>query len=104
MGMMDAYSIVNAGAPGRYGASDANNGGAPGTVADKVNGQMGGHREKALALLGGSYAPQYGGQAYGGNALAGSPPPNALAAGMTDPRQYGPQIGRNMLNVQDFLL
>jgi hypothetical protein len=54
MGMMDAYSIVNAGAPGRYNASDANNGGAPGTVADKVNNQMGGHREKALALLDGT--------------------------------------------------
>lgn len=53
MGMMDAYSIVNAGAPGRYNASDANNGGAPGTVADKVNNQMSGHRAKALELLGG---------------------------------------------------
>lgn len=54
MGLMDAYSIVNAGAPGRYSASDANNGGAPGTVADKVNHQMAGHWQKALALLGGS--------------------------------------------------
>jgi len=53
MGMMDAYSIVNAGAPGRYGASDANNGGAPGTVADKVRDQMGAHRAKAEAMLGG---------------------------------------------------
>ena len=33
MGMLDAYSIVNAGAPGRYNASDANNGGAPGDVS-----------------------------------------------------------------------
>lgn len=54
MGILDAYSIVNAGAPGRYSASDANNGGAPGTVADKVNNQMGPHRAKAEALLGGS--------------------------------------------------
>jgi hypothetical protein len=52
MGMLDAYSIVNAGAPGRYSASDANNGGAPGTVADKVNNQMDGHRQNALRLLG----------------------------------------------------
>ena len=52
MGMMDIYSAINAGSVGRYGASDANNGGAPGTVADKVNGQMAGHREKAMALLG----------------------------------------------------
>lgn len=57
MGELDAYSIVNAGAPGRYNASDAGNGGAPGTVADKVKNQFGGHREKAMALLGGSYAP-----------------------------------------------
>lgn len=54
MGMMDAYSIVNAGGPGRYNASDANNGGAPGTVADKVTNQMSGHRAKAEAMLKGS--------------------------------------------------
>lgn len=52
MGLMDLYSTINAGRPGRYGASDANNGGAPGTVADKVNNQMAGHRANALALLG----------------------------------------------------
>lgn len=59
MGMLDAYSIVNAGAPGKYGASDTAAGGAPGTVRDKVEGQMGGHRENALALLGGSAGGQY---------------------------------------------
>lgn len=53
---LDAYSIVNAGAPGRYNASDANNGGAPGTVADKVNNQFGAHRQKAMSLLGGAFA------------------------------------------------
>ena len=53
MGMLDAYSIVNAGGPGRYNASDAGNGGAPGTVADKVTGQMAAHRQKAMGLLGG---------------------------------------------------
>uniref|UniRef100_UPI003F492911 hypothetical protein n=1 Tax=Ensifer adhaerens TaxID=106592 RepID=UPI003F492911 len=52
MGMMDIYSAINAGGVGRYGASDANNGGAPGTVADKVNNQMAEHRQKALALIG----------------------------------------------------
>lgn len=56
MGLLDAYSIVNAGAPGRYTASDANNGGAPGTVADKVNNQMAGHRQKAMSLFGGGVA------------------------------------------------
>jgi hypothetical protein len=51
MGLLDAYSIVNAGGPGRHNRSDANNGGAPGTVADKVNNQMAGHRAKASAML-----------------------------------------------------
>ncbi|KQX20971.1 hypothetical protein ASD01_29590 [Ensifer sp. Root423] len=62
MGMLDIYSAINAGGVGRYGASDANNGGAPGTVADKVNNQMAGHRQKALALLG-----------QGGGATVGEP-------------------------------
>lgn len=53
MGLMDIYSAINAGGVGRYGASDANNGGAPGTVADKVNSQMGGHRANAERLFGG---------------------------------------------------
>lgn len=52
MGLLDAYSAVNAGRVGRYNASDANNGGAPGTVRDKVQQQMSGHRQKAAALLG----------------------------------------------------
>jgi hypothetical protein len=81
MGMMDIYSAINAGSVGRYGASDANNGGAPGTVADKVNGQMAGHREKALALLGGDYAPEYG------NALAGQPQGQAYAMNALQPEQ-----------------
>ena len=47
------YSTVNAGAPGLYSRSDANNGGAPGTVADKVESrQMQEHRRKAAAAMG----------------------------------------------------
>lgn len=57
MKMLDIYSAINAGRVGRYGASDANNGGAPGTVADKVASQMVGHRMKANALLGGKWTP-----------------------------------------------
>jgi hypothetical protein len=53
MGMLDIYSAINAGGVGRYNRSDANNGGAPGTVRDKVEKQMAGHRRKAQALLGG---------------------------------------------------
>jgi hypothetical protein len=52
MGLLDLYSIVNAGGPGRYNASDAKNGGAPGTVLDKVRDQMAGHRAKAMAIFG----------------------------------------------------
>lgn len=64
MGLLDAYSIVNAGAPGRYNASDANNGGAPGTVADKVNDQMAGHRRNAERLLGGGMSESGDGSDY----------------------------------------
>lgn len=82
MSELDAYSVVNAGAPGRYNASDADNGGAPGTVADKVNNQFGAHREKAYALLGGEYTPTTGGD-YGaaptGSAGPAGAPQNALA-------------------------
>lgn len=52
MGLPDIYSTINAGSPGLYNRSDANNGGAPGTVMDKVRDQMGPHRLKAAALLG----------------------------------------------------
>lgn len=53
MSFADLYSTINAGAPGRYNASDAQNGGAPGTVMDKVNSDdMAAHRAKAAALLG----------------------------------------------------
>lgn len=55
MGMLDLYSAVNAGRVGRYNASDANNGGAPGTVRDKVRAQMHGHARKAEQLLGGQF-------------------------------------------------
>lgn len=51
MGILDVYSAINAGGVGRYGASDANNGGAPGTVADKVRDQMGGHRKRAEGMF-----------------------------------------------------
>lgn len=57
MGLMQAYSTVNAGSPGRLNASDAGNGGMPGTVADKVNNQFGPHFKKAAAFLGGEFTP-----------------------------------------------
>jgi hypothetical protein len=58
MGLMDIYSAVNAGRVGRYNASDAGNGGAPGTVADKVNDQMAGHQVKAANLLSRNSGPR----------------------------------------------
>lgn len=69
MGLLDGYSIVNAGGPGRYNATDAHNGGAPGTVADKVNSQMAGHRQNATRFLGGAYTP--GGDQVGAGQIAG---------------------------------
>lgn len=87
MGLLDAYSIVNAGAPGRYDRSDANNGGAPGTVRDKVENQMSGHRKNAMRLLGGDFT------AY---ANAGQPAPmsqdnmRTLIGLMTDEGVSGP--------------
>src|SRR5206468_3273928 len=53
MGVMNAYSTINAGSPGRFNASDANNGGMPGTVADKVNNQFAPHYAWATKWLGG---------------------------------------------------
>jgi hypothetical protein len=59
MGLLDIYSAINAGGVGLYNRTDANNGGAPGTVRDKVERQMAGHRAKAEALFGGgSEAPR----------------------------------------------
>lgn len=81
MGLDQIYSGINAGGVDRMGASDANNGGAPGTVADKVAG-MGDHRVKAAEFLGGTWTPTEGGGAGGGvpqmdmaslAALAGDP-------------------------------
>lgn len=56
-GAADLYSTINAGGPGRMGASDAHNGGTSGTVADKFNTQMQPHRERAYAMLGGEVPP-----------------------------------------------
>lgn len=84
MGLLDIYSTINAGRPGRYTASDAGNGGAPGTVADKVA-SMAGHRLRANALLGttgGGQAAAVPSQA-GGDVAAGAAPsaPMSLAPG-----------------------
>lgn len=90
MGIMDIYSTINAGRPGRFGASDAANGGAPGTVADKVNFQMAGHRAKAQALL----ASLQGG-GVGGETVAGGvplPPRRPIGiGGETEPDYEAPR-------------
>ena len=85
MGMMDIYSAINAGGVGRYGASDANNGGAPGTVADKVNSQMAGHRQKAMALLGGEYTPANAGAPTQGQPMQGGQDMDALLQAQANP-------------------
>lgn len=85
MGLMDIYSAINAGRVGLYNRSDAAAGGAPGTVADKVNNQMGGHRKKAEAMLAAiqaQAAPQAAPQAI----------PQAIPQGVIAP-QDAPQAG-----------
>lgn len=84
MSGLDLYSTINAGAPGKYSASDANNGGAPGDVRDKWERQMSAHREKAMALLGGDYQPaqQAPGQGMPGFAPISIPAPPPVNVAM----------------------
>lgn len=81
MRLPDIYSTINAGAPGRYNASDANNGGAPGTVMDKVTQQMGPHRVNAARLLG----ADVGMLPSGAPAVAATSPAAPLSAGTPAP-------------------
>lgn len=81
MGMLDLYSTINAGSPGRYNASDAANGGTPGSVSDKVFGQMAAHRAKMSPLFGGPVGVL-------GNPPAGAQPMAAVGpAGAASPGQ-----------------
>lgn len=91
MGLLDIYSAINAGGVGRYDASDANNGGAPGTVADKVRDQMAGHRQKAMSLLGAQAGPQ-------APQMATAPVQVAQADGAFPPPPPAPQ-GNNRLQM-----
>lgn len=87
MGILDVYSAINAGSVGRYNASDANNGGAPGTVRDKVESQMAGHRQNAMKLIGSVQTAQAGGfdpSAFGAIALDGDTPSTANANAAAD--------------------
>ncbi|MFQ6186361.1 hypothetical protein ACLMJV_31225 [Sinorhizobium meliloti] len=95
MGLLDIYSAINAGGVGRYNASDAAAGGAPGTVRDKVEKQMAGHRAKALALFG-----DQGQEVASLDPAIGMPPQtaagavNAMAGGgavLADESQYSPE-------------
>lgn len=82
MGLLDIYSAINAGGVGRYGASDEAAGGAPGTVRDKVNNQMAGHRTKAERLMN-AYA-QPAAQTPGQNAILA-----AISGGVPQPQPNG---------------
>ncbi|MDP4026343.1 hypothetical protein Q8W71_27340 [Methylobacterium sp. NEAU 140] len=85
MGRLDLYSTINAGRPGLYNKSDAGNGGAPGSVADKVRDQMGGHETKAAAFLGGDYQVQQR-QAQPMQRMPGVADPIGMSAGATAQR------------------
>ncbi|MGN7871774.1 hypothetical protein [Paracoccus sp. 22332] len=52
------YATINTGSPNGGHKSDTAAGGTWGSADDKWNHQMQGHREKAVALLGGTYVPQ----------------------------------------------
>lgn len=88
MGLLDLYSTVNAGRPGLYNRSDANNGGAPGTVADKVAG-MAPHRVRAQIMLDGKLPAAFMApvQASGGSEATASmsPPMGFSPAGDRSP-------------------
>lgn len=86
-GLLDVYSAINAGRVGRYGASDAHNGGAPGSVADKVA-SMAAHRKRANALLGLDAAP---GRAGPPDAMAGSLGPDGVASAAVPSQSSGGQ-------------
>jgi hypothetical protein len=75
MGLLDIYSAINAGGVGLYNRTDANNGGAPGTVRDKVERQMSGHRAKAEALFGGGAAEPRPAMAFTEASQSGDVPP-----------------------------
>ena len=80
-GLIDVYSAINAGRVGRYGASDAAAGGAPGTVADKVAG-MAPHRVKAQLLLDGRLPASM-------TAPVGQPPQAVVPAVSAGPAPFG---------------
>lgn len=85
MGLLDMYSAINAGRVGRYNASDAGNGGAPGSVRDKVEKQMEGHKAMAAALLGGLGGDPSSAPAPGQAPQAGTDLAAALGPGITLP-------------------
>lgn len=113
-GLMEIYSAINAGSVGLNHRSDANNGGAPGTVADKVNYQMHGHRAKAERLLGGAPMPVQtaANPASAPQAAAGAVSPNSMPAYGWSPNnaptatagaqlsQMMPQAGADMAQMQ----
>jgi len=82
MGLLQAYAAINAGGigPKYYQARDAAAGGAPGTVADKVNKQMAGHAARAASLLGASPTAVAG--------AAPLPPARPLADSPSRPSAY----------------
>ncbi|MBE7196595.1 MAG: hypothetical protein INR70_02160 [Parafilimonas terrae] len=85
MGVMNAYSTINAGSPGRFNASDAGNGGMPGTVADKVNSQFAPHYAWANKFLGGGMQLP--------NSAGGSSAPAAFGlSGVTQARGAGTSL------------
>jgi hypothetical protein len=95
MGLLDIYSAINAGGVGRYNRSDANNGGAPGSVADKVNNQMAGHRANAIKILsaGGGDVSLAGGTSAPAEPAYEAPTMVRTSSGALESRLYSPYSG-----------
>ena len=90
MSLVDLYSTINAGRPGLHHRSDAGNGGAPGTVADKVR-TMGPHAARARLFLGSGTEP--------GGAANPASPPTVDTSKMPDPKDaeaYKAATGRDL--------
>ncbi|MGP2493507.1 phage tail tape measure protein [Mesorhizobium sp. PUT5] len=94
MDLLDLYSTINAGRPGLYNRSDAANGGAPGTVYDKVTGQMAGHQANADRILSTSVKD---------GVVAGIRQTAAAAAPANVPAAAGPSVMGGMTRMEGFM-
>lgn len=93
MNLLDIYSTINAGRPGKYNASDGH-----GTVRSHVQEMLGSHRQKAANLLGMDYHPPSGGldrPVTESDTLRGKGESNTLVGGRPRAQILGEMPGRD---------